>query len=330
MLFQTSTSVQVIALILSSIAITCSTKRRLTDSNLAFHWLYVPGGVFLLTASLIISFQGPSIFWLSLISLAVSAILLTYPSKKNYHYVLGYAGPIDLNSHSRKPRQKIEPSFASDINHLESYAAIDQKIESTRQYHAHGNTSNHQHSIDIGELIREKLLNNKNAVATTITLVVLITVAMLITYLMSLSNSESPAKIKTETIEQTNEVEVSRQNRLAMPDDFELYTTPFEGIIISWQADSTNKKEIWNIRQAIGDKSCESITFNSGSKYRAIQVSIESQEYYFAEFSPLDTKDLLQDIAKRNKFTLCGYSFSLNGSQAVMGKHSYYGEKLSQ
>jgi hypothetical protein len=44
----------------------------------------------------------------------------------------------------------------------------------------------------------------------------------------------------------------------------------------------------------------------------------------FADFSPLDTQQLIQLIAFKRSFNLCDYDFSLKGSQAALGKHHAY------
>ena len=79
-----------------------------------------------------------------------------------------------------------------------------------------------------------------------------------------------------------------------------------------------------------GDKSCQTISFNKGEAIRPIGVLVDNGSDYFASFSPLDSKELIQALAFRGNFSLCGYNFSLKGSQAVLGKNSQYAPFLEK
>jgi hypothetical protein len=120
-----------------------------------------------------------------------------------------------------------------------------------------------------------------------------------------------------------------RTDRVSFPDNFSLLLSQHHGLIINWQADSSDNEKIWELQNAQGDKSCKEITFNNGKKTRTTDVVAENREQYFANFSPLDTESLLQEIAFRDYFTLCGYKFSLKGSQAILGKHIEYARMVA-
>jgi hypothetical protein len=81
---------------------------------------------------------------------------------------------------------------------------------------------------------------------------------------------------------------------------------------------------IWQQLTTQGDETCKGITYNNGDMIRTLNVIHENDGDYFAKFSPLDTKVLIRNLAIRSSFKLCGYKFSLNGSQSTLGKHSYY------
>ncbi|GLX76918.1 hypothetical protein tinsulaeT_02580 [Thalassotalea insulae] len=330
LLFPTSIFVQAIALLLSLIAIICSTKRRLNDSRLTEQWLLIPGSVFLLTGVLIMAIDGATVYWLATFPLATAAILLTYPSQHSHKYTYGYAGPVDLTQQSTTRRQRIEPQLRTQLSNIDATTVFEQTERHNREFSSAKSFTHKSNSTDIGVRIRQQLLNNKNARITLITLALIVIIAMLTTYLMTgTTNTTNESALSNETLK-PNEQQINlRQHALTMPDNFTLYVSPYNGLIINWQADSTTKQSIWNIRQAQGDISCQHITFNNDNKIRSNLVTIENSENYFAEFSPLDTKDLIKNLAARGSFTLCGYSFSLKGSQAVLGKHSYYGELLT-
>jgi len=100
----------------------------------------------------------------------------------------------------------------------------------------------------------------------------------------------------------------------------------FEGVIVNWPADAPKESLIWSQLSAQGDSSCQNITFNNGDSFRTLSVINDDNGEFYANFSPLDTKAILNSVAFRGKFTLCGYAFSLKGSQAILGKHKAYSE----
>ena len=96
-----------------------------------------------------------------------------------------------------------------------------------------------------------------------------------------------------------------------------------KALVVHWQADVVDNNEFWTLGTAIGDKSCKAIEFNNELPIRTLKVSTENNGFY-AYFSPLDTKALIKNIAFKNNFALCGYKFSLKGSQAALGKSAFY------
>ena len=120
-----------------------------------------------------------------------------------------------------------------------------------------------------------------------------------------------------------------RLEKLDMPDKFSLYQSEFNGIIIYWQADTMADTKLWSQQTAQGDKSCKEISFNKGKSIRTQTVLVENKENYYANFSPLDSEELIQALAFRGNFSLCGYKFSLKGSQAALSKNAHYSDLLS-
>jgi hypothetical protein len=122
-----------------------------------------------------------------------------------------------------------------------------------------------------------------------------------------------------------------------MPDNYTLYLSEYRGISINWQADEVSNTVLWSQTTALGDDSCKVITFDNGETLRTLSVQIEStasdsakkQNSYFAYFSPLDSKALVQALAFRSNFTLCGYHFSLKGSQAALAGNEQYAQWVS-
>ncbi len=312
---------------------TFSTKRRLNDANLNINWLLAPAGSFLITGLIIIMSGYSTSYWLLIFPLVISTLLMTYKSKKDNH-ILGYFGNVDLSHYVKQKsahhESRIEPTFNNnDVPHSQSSSyhetshTVVQRVETSKN-------SNFKSDYDIGEAIRLKLFNNKNAVLTITILTILVIMAMIVTAIISSSNEDK------NTTQQNNELATKTQSEPAMlhevtlPDNFSLLVSSFDGIIIRWEGDSTNIRFLWQQQTAQGDESCMAITFNNGDKIRTLNVIQQNDGDYLAKFSPLDTKVLIRYLAIRSSFKLCGYKFSLNGSQSTLGKHSYYSKFIDE
>ena len=121
---------------------------------------------------------------------------------------------------------------------------------------------------------------------------------------------------------------ISRKHPLTMPDNYTLYLSEHQGITINWQADEVSEGLLWSQLTAQGDTSCQQISFNKGESIRTLSVDVGTSAGtntdYYASFSPLDSKELIQALAFRGSFSLCGYDFSLKGSQAALGTNERY------
>jgi hypothetical protein len=319
-----------------------TTLRRLNDAQLNKNWLVGPSLSFLITGLIIIFAEHSSTYWLLFIPLVFSALLLTYPSKFNHSYILGYYGPVDLSeySHQQLPSSRhsnrIEPSVmgsttnadmfdqdtafatqqmsASDIN------PSDESHVNINSPQAHDNAATNKQ--DIGEIIRLTLFSHKNARITLIAVFTLILSAVVISMILSSFNNAATVTTK----EVTTKIPPVRLSPVELPDNFSLMLSQYQGLIIHWQANNNNETTLWKISSATGDKTCQAISFNKGDEFRTTEVVVEQKNKYYASFSPLDTKALIQAIAFRGSFSLCGYTFSLKGSQAALGKHLDYAE----
>ena len=344
-IFSSYLAVIIVVLLILAVVLTCSTKRRLHDAKLNKNWQLVPGGLFLLTGLLSVFIESSSSYYLLILPALSTALLLTYPSKNqkaHNNYILGYFGPIDLNTYIKEPvvltthSQRIEPTLITDgvseqlyINEL----AAEQSITSNAPEGFEVNDK----KVDIGELIRLKFLSNRKLQLGVITSVAVIFIIVFINSIFTSVNQQDESVVNTGLSESKvlsnnsmNNILANKNHLLAMPDSFNLYLSEYRGIIIQWQADQVADGELWSLLSASGDKSCQSITFNKGSAIRPLAVTVENGSEYFASFSPLDSSELVQALAFRGKFSLCGYSFSLKGTQAVLGKHTSYAPFLEQ
>ena len=171
-----------------------------------------------------------------------------------------------------------------------------------------------------------KLLNNKKAQLAIAAILILTLLSVAISWLVSYSNADETQNIGKSLNENSNNSATTlvREHQLVMPDNFTLFLSSHQGIIINWQADEINSTELWSQLTAQGDNSCREISFNKKSSFRTMMVHVENNTEYFASFSPLDSKALVQALAFKGGFSLCGYDFSLKGSQAALGKSKQY------
>lgn len=332
-------SILLLILFLSILALT--SLRRLHDAKLNKNWLFAPSLTFALIALIIIFSEQHSSYYLLIIPALVSAVLLTYPSANKRNFILGYDGPVDMKEYQQESHQgkatkfRIEPTLVDDnainLNHEQSPATQTHQVEEDN-YTQENAPYNKQ--PDIGEMIRLKLLSNKKAQLLITALVALTLISVAISWIASYLNSADKT-LTEETSQQAASFEpiLTRENPLVMPDNYTLYLSEHQGITVNWQADEVTNTLLWSQLTAQGDESCKQIDFNKGEPIRTLSVQVEMnagvKSDYFASFSPLDSQTLMQALAFRGSFSLCGYDFSLKGSQAAIGKNEQYAQWVS-
>ena len=255
-----------------------------------------------------------------IISLYLSLISSNTNSKDNSRsYILGYNGPIDLGEYSHN-----RPSFTQQSLRIEPVFLSDNLIHNLNHKQEH-------HRQNINTSIREEPLttsstlpvnnffNNKKNYIFILLAVLCIFIAA--TFFLSISTTQNNQPTITEKAPPT------RLSRVDFPGQFSLMLSEYKGLIIHWQSDNTDNNEVWSIHSAQGEKLCQNIIFDHDKKIRTTTVTIEANNY-FANFSPLDTVALIQAIALKKSFSLCGVSFSLKGSHALLGKHVDYAELI--
>lgn len=332
-------SLTILALFTPALAFT--SLRRLKDAKLNTNWLFVPTVIFVLTSLIIIFSEINNSYYLLIIPAICFTALLTYPSirTKNslpFNYVLGYFGPVDMSEYQQITHQgkqakfRIEPTLVGN-NSVE----LDSNEQGDFQsYETNFTGRKSQKHIDFGERVRLKLFGNKKIRLALI-------IVFIVTFVTILASSVAEFLSYNETtqaVERSPHQEImtdnalERMHPLSMPDDFSLFLSQYNGIIINWQADEVSTPLLWSQDSAIGESSCQQISFNKGNPIRTLLVQVEpsteaangTYNNYFATFSPLDSQALVQALAFRGSFSLCGYDFSLKGSQAALGANKMY------
>jgi hypothetical protein len=369
-----------ITLLLTSIVLALSSRRRLRDANHLSAIQILPSILLLVYGFLTLVINNNYIDYLFIAPLLSVVYFLSYPTHPNNHkieYIFGYAGPIDLSIYkkisntSASSNKRIEPKLVSlsseqdllteelqwdavvnqgvskNNNSNDLYLQTDKEFNGvTCQADINNDISSHksvqpeQYTFkNLSTTLHSYWLNNSKLRLSVIVTLLLIFGFILINAVISAFtpskelNSEADSKnIQTQAV--TNKINainiIDKQYLLAMPDNFNLYLSQYQGLIIHWQADESNVNQLWSQLSNQGDKSCQQITFNRGKSIRPLSVNVENSNDYFANFSPLDTAELIKALAFRADFSLCGYNFSLKGSQALLGKHNQYALFLEQ
>lgn len=301
-------------------------KRRLNDSKQNKNWSLLPTTFFMVICLIILLTENNSLYWLLLFPIVLSNILLTYPTVTHQHYILGYAGPVDLTEYNKPSVLKsarIEPTLEKQSGVEHSYTHEQDSPVKTPEY-----LSRNEKNSDLGETIRITVFKNKKLVFITAGCISM----LLLLIIISAGFSSEPSEVKKRAItEVSHSIEKTEKlHSLTMPDDVTLYLSPNDGITLSWIATSKLTGAVWDQRTGSGDRSCLAIQFNNSEDIRTLDVIVEDNTSYLANFSPLDTTKILKSLAKGSYFTICDYKFSLKGSQAAIGKNGYYSDLMEQ
>jgi len=342
--FTDNTFISLVLSVVFSLILGLTNLRRLNDAKLNKKWLLAPSITFTLVAIVIIFSKQNSSYYLLIIPSLLAAVLLTYPNKTKQsniqrNYTLGYSGPINMKEYQAskanniQAKKRIEPTLMR--NHSEDFSHSDadsfQEKTTNRNSYTQSNTAANQQT-DLGELIRLKLLNNQKVQLTVAAFIGLTCIGAATSWLISYLNTNDDIAI--EESENRKAISISpsmiKKHPLQMPDNYTLYLSEYNGISINWQADEVQNTTLWSQLTAQGDNSCKEISFNKGDAIRTLSVQVEKTQglniNYFASFSPLDSKTLIQALAFRGNFSLCGYNFSLKGSQAALVKNEKYAQ----
>lgn len=319
---------QLLFALISATTIFCTAKRRIADANQDKRWILLPSISFLLATLLVIGMNSSASFWLLVLSLVTSAVLLKFPETNNHSYMYGYNGPVDLTpplNPQQTKRQRVEPSLHAS-SQVQEVLVVEAPERHQRTFQTHSNNT-----VDVTalfSLLHTRIRKTDKRITFSIVTVALFIVAWLIAI-----SGNTAEEIET-SVQETKETKVSKpdhrqlNNVIVMPDDFELATNAYSGLAINWQADEVPNGIHWSLTTALGDKSCQTISFNNGTSFRVLEVTVKHAENYMASFSPIDSADITKNLANRSRFTLCGYEFSLKGSQAVLGKSTFYSKWL--
>ena len=362
-LFSAYLLVNIVTLLLACLLLTLSCRRRLRDANRLSAIQLLPGFLLLITGLLSLAIDNGGIGYLFLVPSVCIGYFMTYPAHANHnkiHYILGYAGPIDLSQYkqaSPSPNKRIEPTLTSsdsehdlitgnltEKNTLNQQVAIRNHSACTQEY-MHQDTlpddrkPSWQVTLASCFVKFAEYCSNSEKVKLGLLITIILGCGFILIYggisafNTSPDSTLQPNKNKNNTASSKinhASVVIDKKHLLNMPDNFSLYLSQYQGVTINWQADTVSNGQLWAQLSNQGDTSCQQLSFNKGASIRPVRVNVENNNDYFAYFSPLDTRELIKALAFRGTFSLCGYHFSLKGSQATLGKHEQYAIFLEQ
>ena len=281
--------------------------RRCRDANKP-QWMGALTQVPWWLLAIMVSFSVSATWWLAIVLIGIigSMLLAIFPSRSVGRFESGYQGPAMASQVKNKTSVRVEPSLDGAVDHT-----VDEPITTS-------GSDEPSIGAQLQEVIEEAPLNRKQWLFAGVGVLSLVVIGLLVSLLFS-GESEPEAQVVDKP--QPEVVTVPKET-VAFRDGFKL-SLQGEKLSMSWLGDDGNSEMLWDLADAKGDRSCRELRFNNGTTYRPMTVErlADQNNSTQAEFTPLDTKAIIKDIARRGKVSLCGYTFSLKGSQADMSKN---------
>jgi len=319
----------VLLLLVSTPVLLATSFRRVHDGGLATPLAVIPVITFWLVSIGIIYISHGSAWALLILAVLVTLgfTTLSQPGKRRqYTYTMGYSGPISFEGKAERVTenfQRIEPTMAGH----QADSKVSAEIESSKDEFDPLNTSKgsnvsssmHQQAHGWEYDLQNWMIKNKKAVLAGGVLLVVITFSILLW-----PRTEVEVDPKEEEKAEVVSTPKQRIAKVEMPDSFWIMLDENDALTVAWQGDFKSDGEAWSAITGKGDQSCVEMSFNRQLKYRVMRVEVKNGGDYYADFSPVDTTALVEAIARRSNFKLCGYEFSLKGTQAKLMTNSKY------
>ncbi|MCL1078627.1 hypothetical protein D5R81_12080 [Parashewanella spongiae] len=307
----------------AGIVLLLSGYRRVRDAQKPQWWsvtLLVPW------LALSVSISSDTLFsiWLSMLIFGcIATLLLAFPKSLSVgRFSSGYQGPATkMHGAQSTSTKRVEPSLNAQFDSGDS--------EQAPNYWPNANESTdalldrepmQQDSMKslFSDMIESSPINRKTLLFIVITLLSL-TVLGLLGQSMWGDHELDTVSTAEQAVIPTSEPEVT----VSFSDGFSMGLSD-KKLSMTWLGDEGEAQTLWTLADAIGDSNCQVLRFNNGTQYRTIKVERLSDSSTKAWFTPLDTKAILKDVARRNKASLCSYTFSLKGSQADLSKEPLF------
>jgi hypothetical protein len=328
--------ISIILLLLVGAGLAMASIRRVRDAEFNLWLAAIPSAFFILTCLSLGLFDNWFKYLLVFFSVLICVAfgLLSNAKKRRVReYQYGYNGPAfsDLN---RDPApletfSRIEPNLD-----VEQVSAIDSDspqdfIDSTEElatFEATRSPDNYDTAYTASPMQQSSAWQNFNfwlnqnlKVAFAALGALIIFSLVIVSFIQPTTKAPEKVAHNTQLIEQKQ-----RLNKIKMPDNYWLMFDQHQALTIAWQGDFGEDQVIWTAATAQGDESCAKIRFENGESYRLLTATRKNSGDYYADFSPLDSQKLVKAIALRSRFKLCGYEFSLKGTQAILMANKAY------
>ncbi|GGI82774.1 hypothetical protein GCM10009332_20060 [Shewanella gelidii] len=327
------------------VAVALSAWRRAQDANVSQTKTAVPL-VAAVGSPVLLALLGAldAAIWLQLlflvVGLSLSGLLAILPASTPRQYVLGYDGPANENvpkkANNRAPRERVEPIIAQgesshvghpvDENASSKYtepSILNESVQMPSEAECNAASQRQYDSRQANATpvwLQQVLLHqNKLAAGCVGLLLIATTIGLWPQHAQPLDS----AQLEASTEQQSLHLETKQQRAVTaqakLPDGLGLQ---LQGrvLVLHWLGEEGAASQLWDLASAEGDKSCAYAEFNNGSRYRPLDVALTEQGTTEARFSPLDTQAVVKDVALRGNLRICGYRFSLKGSQAALAK----------
>ncbi|QYK01724.1 hypothetical protein [Shewanella psychrotolerans] len=324
----------ILVALLAAVILLLSAVRRVNGKFTPLQFIPALG---LLLFSVGLVYQWPILTGVSVVMSAISVVVIglrPLPSMGSRFDAFGYSGPLMA---TRPSRRRVEPTLVSDgevslepfdgagHEQFEPAHSAESSFEPERSHDAAMNLNG-----SLTETLAVIASGMSKAVSPLIALakrhpkVVGSTFAASMLVLIAVSMLWPVAEKVGATAEHEVPIEPQSEGNsdiktAEMPDGFNVLLDG-DVLQLSWLGERGEPGLIWSLATAKGDKSCQNLTFNNDAKYRPIEVRLTATTATVARFSPLDTRAIVNDIAMRGSLKLCGYQFSLKGSQAALAK----------
>lgn len=233
---------------------------------------------------------------------------------KNGQYHQGYSGPAAMAA-GGKGRMRVEPTLdgspASVGGYISDAGMPQQAVESD----PYGEADRGFDGVSLDQWISWAKQNKRLLQASVGGLSCMILIAG---FWSLFSGTTDDEYVEQESAVSAPQIAVQR-DEVKLPDGFSLILEE-DLLVMRWLGETEDPGVIWSLATAQGDKTCAHLIFNNGTRYRPVTVEQMPDTGIEARFSPLDTESIISDVARRGSVKLCGYDFSLKGSQSALAK----------
>lgn len=240
---------------------------------------------------------------------------------------MGYDGPVNLTgeNHLTINRDRIEPTIAGhknaegqfDISTADIEEYIVQEVQSNDTSMGNPQQSSWEHQLGLWFRANQKV--------SIIGLSVILISTLLIISLSSFKDQPIKATVEEQPIIETVK---ARLNKVEMPDQFWVMLDENDALTIGWEGDFKADGSYWSATTGKGDADCVDLHFSLGEDIRTLLVTVKNGGDYYADFSPVDTKLIVESIANKDRFKLCGYEFTLKGTREILRNNKKYWKYL--